>query len=169
MNRASTSKKSRSEALPSLLPNPSVPSEASRLGIQVRAVKERDIEPSEVEGLLAGRPDWLVMEQQRRQAQIEQEAKDRMRRDLAGALVDSIHDAWFQELKCATSDAEIDAIDARWSPEVNRAKREARWLAGELSPGQVRARIEREQEAARTAGVYRASQLLKRAFGVDGG
>lgn len=142
---------------------------ASRLGIQLRAVRERDIKPREVEDLLAARPDWLLAGQQRQKAQIEREAKDRLRRDLAGALVDSVHDAWFQELKCATSDAQIDAIDARWPPEVNRAKREARRLAGELSPGHVRARIEREQEAARTAGVYRASQLVRGASGAGGG
>jgi len=138
---------------------------AARLGVQVRAVKEGGIGPSEVEGLLAAPPAWLIAEQARRQAQAEREAKDRLRRDLSDALVMSVHDAWFQELKRAISDEEADAIDARWAPEVDRAKGEAQQLAGELTPEQVRARIGREQNAAREAGVYRASQLARRAFG----
>jgi hypothetical protein len=59
----------------------------------------------------------------------------------------------------------LDAGLARWAPEVDRAKREAQQLADELTPEQVRARIEREQDAAHEAGVYRASQLARRAFG----
>ncbi len=35
------------------------------------------------------------------------------------------------------------AVDAGWAPEVSRAEREARQLAGELAPGQVRARTAR--------------------------
>jgi hypothetical protein len=138
---------------------------AARLGVQVRAVKERDIKPSEVEGLLATPPAWLIAEQARRQAQVEREAKDRLRRDLTDALVTSVQDAWFQELKHAISDEETGAIDERWAPEVGRAKHEALQLVDELTPEQVRARIEREQDTARQAGVYRASQLARRAFG----
>jgi hypothetical protein len=105
---------------------------AARLGVQVRAVRDRGIEPGEVGGLLAARP--------------------------------SVREVWFQELKHAVSDADIDAIDARWAPEVRRAKREARQLAGELTPDQVRARIGREQDAAFEAARYRAGQLLRRAL-----
>jgi len=142
---------------------------AARLGVQVRAVKERDIKPFEVEGLLAAPPAWLAAEQERQQAQAGREAKDRLRRDLADALVTSVHDAWFQELKRAVSDEEAGAIDARWASEVDRAKREAQQLAGELTPEQVRARIEREQDAAHEAGVSRATQLARRAFGDEDG
>jgi hypothetical protein len=142
---------------------------AARLEVQVRAVKERGITPSGVEGLLVSPPDWLAGEQERRQAQAGREATDRLRRDLTDALVTSVHDAWFQELKRAISDEEAAAVDARWAPEVDRAKREARQLADELTPGQVRARIGREQDAAHEAGVYRASQLARRASGGEHG
>jgi hypothetical protein len=54
------------------------------------------------------------------------------------------------------------AIDARWAPEVRRAKQEARQLADELTPEQVRARIGRERDASYAAARYRASQLLRR-------
>jgi hypothetical protein len=57
------------------------------------------------------------------------------------------------------------AVDARWAPEVRWAKQEARQLAGELTPEQVRARISREQDASYTAARYRARQLLRRAPG----
>ena len=71
--------------------------------------------------------------------------------------------AWLQELKHAVSDADADAIDARWAPEVRQARREARQLAGELTPEQVRARISRERAAANEAARYGAGQLLRRA------
>jgi hypothetical protein len=142
---------------------------AARLGVQVRVVRDRDIKPGEVGALLAARPGWLVVEQERRQSQIEREAKDRLRRELADALVASVHEVWFQELKYAISDADVDAIDARWAPEVERAKQDARQMAGELTAEQVRARIGRERCAAREAGRYRACQLARRAFGGDGG
>jgi hypothetical protein len=142
---------------------------ASRLGIQVRAVKACDITPGEVEDLLASPPDWLVAEQERRQAQIEREAKDRLRREFASVLVGSVHEVWFLELKYATSDAEAAAIDLRWAREVEQAKREARHLVEEMTPGQVRARIGREQAAAHDAAVYRATQLARRAFGGEHG
>lgn len=138
---------------------------AARLGVQVRAVQERDIKPSEAESLLAAPPAWLIAEQARRQAQVEREVNGRLRRNLTDALVTSVHDARFEELKRAISDEEIDAIDARWAPEVDRAKGEAQQLVDELTPKPVRARIEREHDAAREAGVYRASQLARRAFG----
>lgn len=141
---------------------------AARLSIQARAVQERDIKPGEVDDLLAA-PDWLVAEQKRRRAQIEREAKDRLRRELVDALVGSVHEVWFQELKYATSDAEMDTIDARWTPEVDRAKQEARHLVDVLTVEQVRARIDREREAAREAGVYRASAIARRAFGGEHG
>jgi hypothetical protein len=115
-------------------------STAARLGIQPRAVRERDIKPGEVGGLLAARPGWLVAEQERRQAQIAREAADKLRRELADALVTSVREVWFQELKHAVSDADIDAIDARW------------------------AQIGREQDASYAAACYRASQLLRRAL-----
>ena len=38
---------------------------AGRLGVQVRAVKERDIKPPEVAGLLAAPSAWLIAEQER--------------------------------------------------------------------------------------------------------
>jgi hypothetical protein len=56
------------------------------------------------------------------------------------------------------------AVDARWAPEVRRAKQEARQLAGELAPGQVRARIGRERDASFEAACYRAGLLLRRAL-----
>jgi hypothetical protein len=143
-------------------------STASRLGIAVRAVKERGIRPDDVEELLATQPDWLVAEQQRQQAQIEREAKDRLRRELTDSLIASVHEVWFQELKRATNDSEVDTIDARWAPEIGRAKQQARRLVDELTPEQVRARIDREEQAGREAARYRATQLARRAFGADG-
>jgi hypothetical protein len=139
-------------------------STAARLGIQPRAVRDRDIKPEEVRGLLAARPGWLIAEQERRQAQVAREAEDKLRRELADALVTSVHEVWLQELKHAVSDADVDAIDARWAPEVGRARREARQLAAELAPGQVRARIGRERDASYAAARYRAGQLLRRAL-----
>jgi hypothetical protein len=138
-------------------------STAARLGVQPRAVRERGIKPGEVGGLLAARPGWLIAE--RRQAQIAREADDKLRRELAGALVASVHEVWFQELKHAVTGADADAIDARWAPEVARAKQEARQLAGELSAEQVRARIGRERDTSHAAARYRAGQLLRRAPG----
>jgi hypothetical protein len=137
----------------------------SGLGIGVRAVKERDITPSEAGGLLVSAPGLLAAGQERRQAQAGRGANERLRRDLTDALVTSVHDAWFQELKRAISDEEAGAIDARWAPGVDRARREAQQLAGELAPERVRARIGREQDATHDAGVYRASQLARRASG----
>jgi hypothetical protein len=93
---------------------------AARLGVQPCAVRGRDIRPGEVGGLLAARPGWLIAEQERRQAQIRREAEDKLRRELADALVASVHEVWFQELKHAVSDADADAVDARWAPEVRR-------------------------------------------------
>ena len=142
---------------------------ADRLGVQARAVTERGIGACEVEGLLADPPDWLAAEQARQRAQAGREAKDLLRRDLGDALITSVHDAWFQELKRAASDEERDAVDAQWAPEVGRAKREARQLVDELTPGQVRARIRREQAAAHDAAVYRAAGLLRRACGGEHG
>lgn len=144
-------------------------STAARLGVRVGAVRDRGIKPGEAGGLLAARPDWLIAEQERRQAQIEREAKNQLRRELADALVTSVHEVWFQELKYAASDADADAIDARWALEAGRARREARQMAGELTAEQVRARIGRERDASREAGRYRASQLARRASGGAGG
>ena len=142
---------------------------ASRLGIQLRAVKERGVGADDVEDLLAAQPDWLVAEQRRRQAQVEREAADTLHRQLADTLIASVHEVWFQELMRATTDDDVDAIDARWAPEVNRAKREARRLIDELTPQRVRARIDREGHAARDAARYRATQLVQRALGIDAG
>jgi hypothetical protein len=77
-----------------------------------------------------------------------------------------MHEVWFQELKHAVSDADADAIDARWAPEVGRAKREAGRLAGELSAERVRARIGRERDAVFEAARYRAGQFLRRTLGM---
>jgi hypothetical protein len=118
---------------------------------------------------LAARPGWLIVEQERRQSQIERKVKDQLRRELTDALVTSVHEVWFQELKYAISDADVDAIDARWAPEAGRAKQEARQMAGELTAEQVRARIDRERDASHEAARYRASQLARRASGDDGG
>jgi len=142
---------------------------AARLGVQVRAVKEHEITPDRVKDLLAAPPEWLLAERARREAQRAREATDRLRRELADALVLSVQDAWFQELKRAVSDAEADAIDARWAPEIKRAKREARELVDELTEEQVRARIAREEAAMNAAAVYRAQQLARRAFGSERG
>jgi hypothetical protein len=120
-------------------------STAARLGNQPRAVRDREIKPGKVGGLLAARPGWLAVEQERRQAQTAREAENRLRRELADALVTSVHEVWLQELKHAVTDTDAAAIDARWAPEVSRARREARQLAGELSAEQVRARIGRER------------------------
>jgi hypothetical protein len=137
-------------------------STAARLGVRPRAVRERDIKPGKVGGLLAARPGWLIAE--RRQAQIAREAEDRLRRELADALVTSVQEVWFQELKHAVTAADAAAVDSRWVPEVGRARREARRLAGELAPGQLRARIGRERDAAYAAACYRAGRLLRRAL-----
>src|SRR5450432_1842264 len=94
---------------------------AARLGVQPRAIRNRDIKPGEVGGLLAARPGWLIAEQERRQAQIEREAEDKLRRELTDALVTSVHEVWFQELKTAVAAEDADAGDARWVPEVRRA------------------------------------------------
>lgn len=140
---------------------------ASRLGIQMRAVKERGVQPGEVENLLAEQPDWLIAEQERRKAQVEREARNRLRRELTDALLDSVEDAWFQEMKYATDDAEAEAINDRWEPEVKRAKEEARSLVDDLTEEQVRDRIAREEEAARTAAAYRATRLARRGIEPD--
>ena len=76
-------------------------------------------------------------------------------------MVLSVRDAWFQELERAAGEAQADAIDARWAPEVKRARREARELVDELTEGQVRARIGREEAAMDAAVVYRAGQLAR--------
>ncbi|HEV7804881.1 MAG TPA: hypothetical protein VGO80_03625 [Solirubrobacteraceae bacterium] len=142
---------------------------ARRLGIQERAVRQYDIERAQIDGLLADPPQWLRAEQARREALARREAKYRLRGELADALVRSVQEAWFQEPKRAASDAEAAAIDARWAPEIRRAKRDARELVDELSEEQVRARIAREQTALDTAARYRAQQLAVRAFaGTDG-
>jgi putative transposase len=107
------------------------PERATRRGDQVRAVRDRDIKPGKVEGLLAGRSGWLVAERERRQAQTVREVQDRLRRELADALVTSVHEAWLQELKHAVSDADAAAIDAQWAAEIRQAKREARQLTAE--------------------------------------
>jgi hypothetical protein len=56
------------------------------------------------------------------------------------------------------------AVDARWAPEVRRAKREARQPAGDMTAERVRARIGREREASYAAARYRAGRLLRRAL-----
>jgi hypothetical protein len=99
---------------------------AARLGAQFRPVRDHGIKPGDVGDLLAAR---LIAEQEHRQAQTEREAEDKLRRELADALVASVHEVWFQEPKHAVS----DAIDARWAPEVRQAKREAWQLADALT------------------------------------
>jgi hypothetical protein len=56
------------------------------------------------------------------------------------------------------------AVDARWAPEVSRAKQEARQLTGELSADQVRARMGRERDASYQPARYRVGQFLRRAL-----
>ena len=63
---------------------------AARLGVQVRAVKERGIGPGDVKVLLADPPEWLTTEQQRRRVQIERETKDALRRELTDTLARAI-------------------------------------------------------------------------------
>lgn len=92
-----------------------------------------------------------------------------MRADLTEVLLDTVHDAWFQELKSAATDDGAAAIDARWTPEIVKAKAEAWALVDDLSPERVRARIDREQQSAHAAGVYRATGLARRAFGGEHG
>jgi hypothetical protein len=93
--------------------------------------------PARVKAVQDYPTEWLIearerrrkkRDLQRRQEQIEREATGQLRCELAGTLVTSFHEAWFQELK-----------------------------------------IDREQDAAREAGRYRASRLARRAFGGDGG
>jgi hypothetical protein len=144
-------------------------STASRLSIQLRAVKERDVRSTDAEELLAAQPGWLVAEQQRRQTQVEREAKDKLCGELADTMITSVHEVWLQELKRATADAEVDAVDAWWAPEVDRARQEARRLVNQLTPQQARARIDREAQAATEAARHRATHLAQRAFGDDGG
>jgi hypothetical protein len=142
---------------------------ATGLGIQARAVIEHDIGPGDVEALLAEPPEWMVAGQQRRQAQVGREARERLRVDLSEALAGPVHDVWFRELEYAATDEGTGAVDARWAPEVAKAKKEAPGLAGELTPGQVRARIGREREPAHAAGACRAAHLVRRALGGGSG
>lgn len=142
---------------------------AALLGVQVRVVKDRDIKPGEAGGLLADRPGWLTGERERRQSQTGRNAEDQLRRELTDALVASVHEVWFQELKYAISDADAGALGARWATGAGRAKQEARQMAGELTAGQVRARTGCERDASREAGRYRASRLARRGFGDGGG
>jgi hypothetical protein len=145
-------------------------STAARLGGQPRAVRDRGIKPGEVGDLLVARPGWLIAEREWRQVQTARAAEDKLRRELADALVASAHEVWFQELKHAVTGADIDAVDAWWALEVSRARQEARRLAGELAPGRVRARIGRERDDSDAAAGYRASRFLRRALeGGDGG
>ncbi|MDT5350376.1 MAG: hypothetical protein QOH91_3663 [Mycobacterium sp.] len=142
---------------------------ARRLGIAVHVVKERGITPAEVAGLLAAQPDWLVAAQQRQHELTERRAKDELHGALTDSLIASVHDGWFQELKHAAGDDDLAAIDARWAPEVGRAKGDARRLVNELSPEQIQAGIDREAQAAHAAARYRAARLLDRALRGDGG
>ena len=132
-------------------------------------MKERDVRPNDGAELLVAQPDWLVAEQQRRHAQTEREAKDTLCGELADTLITSVHEVWLQELKGATTDAGVDAIDARWAPGVDRARQEARRLVDELTLEEVRARIGREAQGAREAARCRATYLARRACGDDGG
>lgn len=110
---------------------------ADRLGVQGRAVRERDVQLSDVNGLLASPPDWLEAERRRREVQVEREARDRLRVDLRTALEDSVRDAWFRDWKDAADAAEADTVDDYWSAEYGRARGAARDLVDELTPEQV--------------------------------
>jgi hypothetical protein len=157
---------------------------ARQLGVTSTTLRQhgwKTASPARVKAAGGNPPDWLAAARERRQGkrrrrdrvstaarlgiQTAREAEDRLRRELADALVASVHEVRFQELKHAVTGADIDAIDARWAPEVRRAKREASQLAGELTPEQVRARIARERDASCAAARYRAGQLLRRALG----
>jgi hypothetical protein len=144
-------------------------STAGRLGVRVRAVTQRDVAAADVDGLLAAPPDWLLAEQRRRPEDVERQANDAPRGELTDTLIGSVVDVWLQELKRASTDAGVDAIDARWAPQVDRAKQRARWLVEALTGDQVRARVDRDDQAAREAARYRAAQLARRAFADDHG
>jgi hypothetical protein len=142
---------------------------AGCLGVQVRAVRERGGTADDDEELLATQPDWLIAEQWGRQEDVERQAKDALRGELTDTLIGSVHQVWLHELDRAGTDAEVDAIDVRWAPQVDRANQEARGLVDKLTPDQVRACVDREDQAAREAARYRAAQLARRAFADDHG
>jgi hypothetical protein len=137
---------------------------AARLGIRAQAVVEHDICPGNVKTLLAAPPEWLLLEQERHRAQVEREEKDHLLRELTEQMVTSVHESWFQELKCAFTDEEADALDAQWAPEVKRAKQDAKRMIEEMSPDQIKAHIDREKDTSARAAVQRAKQLVTRAL-----
>lgn len=110
---------------------------ADRLGVQARAVRERDVQLGEVNGLLAAPPDWLETERERRQLQVEREGRDRLRVDLRTALQDSVRDSWFRDWKDALNPTDADLVDEYWAAEYGRARGLARDLVDELTPEQV--------------------------------
>jgi hypothetical protein len=111
-------------------------STAARLGVQPRAVRERGVKPGEVGGLLAARPGWLIAEQERRQAQTVREADGKLRRELADALVTSVHEVWFQKLKHTVTGADADAVDARWRLRSGgRGRKHGSWSASRCGRG----------------------------------
>lgn len=110
---------------------------ADRLGVQARAVRERDVQLGEVNGLLAAPPDWLETERERRQLQVEREGRDRLRVDLRTALQDSVRDSWFRHWKDALNPTDADLVDEYWAAEYGRARGLARDLVDELTPEQV--------------------------------
>jgi hypothetical protein len=122
---------------------------AARLGVQMRVVREREIQADAVPGLLADPPLWLVEERHRQQLHIGKQTKARLRAELSEALVAGVHLEWMFELKCATSPEDVEAIDARFPSEVVKAMAEAGRLVAELPADEVRARIERAKDLAR--------------------
>lgn len=123
---------------------------AARLGVQMRVVREREIQAVAVPGLLADPPLWLVEERHRQQLHIEKQTKARLRAELSEALVAGIHQEWMFALKCATSPKEVQEIDARFPVEVDKAMAEAARLAAALPADEMRARIERAKDLTRS-------------------
>lgn len=117
--------------------------------------------PDRVAKVAADPPDWLAAEQARHRTGLERQATLQLRRELTEALLDSLQDAWFQELKRAADEAEADAVDARWAGRIAAARQEAADLVAQGTPAQVRARIGRERQATVDAARFRAAALAR--------
>lgn len=68
---------------------------AQKLGIQVRAVKERNIQSADV----ADPPEWLPIERERRTAQIDRDRSDAEQRAAKESMQAEILDAYWRALK----------------------------------------------------------------------
>lgn len=133
---------------------------AEKLGIRTAVVRERKLHLADVPTLRADPPEWLTVEQ-RRQREIENRKKlEALRAELRKTLTDAIHEAWFQELKQAQDDRDVDRIDTYWSRKARDVRQEVQQMFTEMTPEQIRARIHRENESIHDAGVVRARNLL---------